>query len=79
MKAMNKLIENSYRQPLPEKDRPYIEEFSRNATISHELTFDDFDMEYTEYKVNGSPFYYKYAALDYEDEKAFCLKRSQNT
>lgn len=56
MKAMNKLIENSYRQPLPEKDRPYIEEFSRNATISHELTFDDFDMEYTEYKVNGSPF-----------------------
>lgn len=70
MKAMNKLIENSYRQPLPEKDRPYIEEFSRNATISHELTFDDFDMEYTEYKVNGSPFYYKYAALDYEDEKS---------
>lgn len=70
MKAMNKLIENSYRQPLPEKDRPYIEEFSRNATISHELTFDDFDMEYTEYKVNGRPFYYKYAALDYEDEKS---------
>ncbi|QQR11215.1 DUF3991 domain-containing protein [Enterococcus faecalis] len=69
MKAMNKLIENSYRQPLPEKDRPYIEEFSRNATISHELTFDDFDMEYTEYKVNGHPFYYKYAALDYDDEK----------
>lgn len=69
MKAMNKLIENSYRQPLPEKDRPYIEEFSRNVTISHELTFDDFDMEYTEYKVNGHPFYYKYAALDYDDEK----------
>ncbi|PQD00992.1 hypothetical protein CUM80_13735, partial [Enterococcus faecalis] len=69
MKAMNRLIENSYRQPLPEKDRPYIEEFSRNATISHELTFDDFDMEYTEYKVNGHPFYYKYAALDYDDEK----------
>lgn len=69
MKAMNKLIENSYRQPLPEKDRPYIEEFSRNATISHELTFDDFDMEYTEYKVNGHPFYYKYAALEYDDEK----------
>lgn len=70
MKAMNKLIENSYRQSLPEKDRPYIEEFSRNATISHELTFDDFDMEYTEYKVNGHPFYYKYAALDYDNEKS---------
>ncbi len=69
MKAMNKLIENSYRQSLPEKDRPYIEEFSRNATISRELTFDDFDMEYTEYKVNGHPFYYKYAELDLDDEK----------
>ncbi|MFB5294132.1 DUF3991 domain-containing protein [Enterococcus faecalis] len=74
MKAMNKLIENSYRQPLPEKDRAYIEEFSRNATISHELTFDDFDMEYTEYKVNGHPFYYKYAALDYDDEKTILSK-----